>query len=366
MRIVVSLLNFRPGRIGGGTETLLRNLIPELAAIKGDDTIVAVTYRDIADEITTPGLERVVVDKSGPQIILERCLEAFTPYRAFSIERVFREVEPDVILFPQQSMFPKTPAAPAVLTVLDLQHLSFPQYFPLFDTYFRKAIYGYSLERAECLIAISDFTRMELIDLCGVASEKVVAIPLGYSPPDVSETEVSELVTGPYLYYPAASFPHKGHAVLLRTFAHLKNTIADFDYKIVFTGQRTGYWKHLEKQIRETGIGNLVIHLGFVSFEEVNRLYRGAEAVLFPTEYEGFGLPVVESATFGKKTIASKLPVFDEIGLPKHYQIDFSDPKQFLEALRSDLPIELEKEVWTWARNAEETLAVFRSVGRGT
>src|SRR5512145_108330 len=234
MRIVISLLAFRPGRIGG-TETYLRALLEQLPRVASRETLIAVMDRDLAAALPTPGFERVVVPMSARRVVVERILEAFTPFRARGLERVFAELRPDVAFFPQQSLFPRRVAAPSVLTVVDVQHLVFPEYFALFDRLYRPRIYPYSMERAASIVAISHFTKAEIVARCGIDAEKIVPIPLGVAPIDASTFSPYPGLEVPYLYYPAASLPHKNHATLFATYAALRRG-GRIPHKLVLSG----------------------------------------------------------------------------------------------------------------------------------
>lgn len=359
MRIAVSLLNFRPGQIGG-TETYLRQLVERLPDLRGSDEIVVVAARDVAPLVGRPGLELAVVDAGDRELVAARILEAFTPYRARFAERAIERVRADVTFFPQQSIFPKAVAGPCVMTALDVQHLFFPQYFALFDRVFRRAIYPWSLQRADRVVAISEFTRRTLIERCGTPARKVVTVPLGVSAVDRARYEPLEGVPRPYLYYPAAALPHKNHAALIRSFAALYRRGA-LDAHLVLTGRQTALWPKLRALAASLGVADRVLHLGFVPYEQVRRLYSGAEAVVFPTQFEGYGLPAVEAVEFARKVIVSRLDVFDEIGVPRENQIDFDDPEQLRSALALPGPTALAKPVLSWEQVAERTLAVIRA-----
>ncbi len=362
MKLVVSLLSFRPGQVGGA-ETYVRQLlakIPDAAA--RDDGLVAVMDRDVAVAIETPGWDRVVVPRSGRQVIAERILEAFTPYRALALERILAGIAADVTLFPQQSIFPKRAPVRAVLTVVDVQHLYHPENIPWFERVFRAAIYPHAIARAEHLLAISEFTRTTLLERCGVAPERVTAVPLGHEGLSAADVVPTDRVSGAYLYYPAATFAHKNHSQLIRTYAVLRRR-GDLDAKLVFTGMQTSAWRRLARLARELGVDGDIVHLGFLPYPEIRRVYAGADAVVFPSRYEGFGIPVVEAAVeFRKKVITSRLPVFDEIGVPKDRQIDFADPAALLAALRAPGPTVLERPPGSWAECARRTLDVIRGV----
>jgi glycosyltransferase involved in cell wall biosynthesis len=358
----MSLLSLRPGRVGGA-ETYVRRLLAELPRVAAQgDRLVAVMDRDLAAALDTPGWERVVLQRGAGRIVVDRLLEAVPGWRARGVERAFRAIGADVVLFPQQTVFPKRVGGAVLLTVVDVQHLFHPENIPLSERLFRRATYPPALRRADHVAAISEFTRSTLLERCGLAPEKVTAVPLGYEPRGSAADAPTDRVTGPYLYYPAATFPHKNHAVLLRSYAALRRrgVLAE---KLVFTGMKTGGWPALQALARREGIAEDVIHLGFLPYGELRRVYAGANAVLFPSRYEGFGIPVVEAAVeFRKKVITSRLPVLDEIGVPRDRQIDFEDPDALLAALRLAGPTVLEREPSTWRECAARTLELARRI----
>jgi glycosyltransferase involved in cell wall biosynthesis len=267
----------------------------------------------------------------------------------------------DVTFFPQQSIFPKRAPGRAVVTVGDVQHLFLPENIPLFERAYRPAIYPYSMERAARLIAVSAATRDALVERCKIPSEKISVVHHGYDP-NPAAAEPTTLVQGPYLYYPAATFPHKDHATLIRSYATLRRR-GDLAEKLVLTGLRTPAWPGLARLARELGVEADIVHLGFLPYPETRRVYAGAAAVVFPSRYEGFGIPVLEAAVeFGKKVITSRLPVFDELGVPPDRQIDYGDPEALLAALRLPGPTTLARRPSTWDDCAARTMAVLREV----
>jgi alpha-1,3-rhamnosyl/mannosyltransferase len=126
---------------------------------------------------------------------------------------------------------------------------------------------------------------------------------------------------------------------------------------------QTPAWKGLARLARELGVEDDVVHLGFLPYPETRRVYAGADAVVFPSRYEGFGIPVLEAAVeFRKKVITSRLPVFDELGVPPERQIDFEDADALLAALRLDGPTVLARRPSTWEQCARRTIEVLRKV----
>jgi glycosyltransferase involved in cell wall biosynthesis len=359
MRFAMSLLSLRPGQVGGA-ETYVRQLVRWLPAVAGGDELALVMPREVANTLETPGWRRVIVDLSDRQLVMARIAEAFTPWRARGVERLFANV--DAVLFPQQSIFPKRVEAPAVLSVGDVQHLFHPGNIPLFERAFRAAIYPDGMRRARRIIAISEYTKKTLVERAGVPPDKITAVPMGFTPADAAPARPLDDLPGRYLYYPAATFAHKNHAVLFRTYAALERRGA-IDEPLLLTGARTGLWKKLARLIRELGMEGHIRHLGYLSHAEVRRVYAGASAIVFPSLFEGFGLPVLEAVEFGKKVIVSRLEVFEEIGVPAQLRIDFSEPDQLLAALRLPGPTRLSKPPLSWEENARAALGELRRAG---
>lgn len=366
MKLALSLLSLRPGQVGGA-ETYVRQLVAKLPGLtQPGERLVAVMDQDLAASWETRGWERVILPRSPRRIVADRILEAFTPWRALGVERALASIGADVTLFPQQSIFPKRAPGRAVLTIVDVQHLYHPEHVPASERAFRAAIYPYSMARADHLVTISDYVRTTVLEGCGVAAEKVTAIPLGYEPRDASAVTPTDRVAGPYLYYAAATFLHKNHAELIRAYATLRRR-GDLAEKLVLTGMQTREWPGLARLARTLGVEADVVHLGYLPYDEIRRVYAGAAAVVFPSRHEGFGIPVLEAAVeYGKKVVTSRLPVFDELGVPREFQVDFADPDALLAALRRPGPTVLQRTPATWTDCARRTLEVLRRVAAGS
>ncbi len=360
MKLAVSLLNYRPGHVGG-IETYIRKLSDAFAAPGQAHEIHFIAGEAVAATLPDSA-RRQVVPLSGKGLIGWRCLEAFTPLRAKQVARRIDGAGYDAILFPQQSIFPIGIETPAVLTVVDVQHLRRPEHYGLFDTHFRRAIYPPSLDKSRRIIAISQATKQDLVKLCGVDEDKVSVVHMGFDAAPVSGVVPERVVEEPYFYYPAATFPHKGHADLLRGFARLKEQRPA--PKLVFSGMQTPLWKGLQEQIRQLGLAEDVIHVGFVPYEQVVSLYSHADAILFPSEFEGFGMPVLEAVRYAKPIFCSDLPVFEELGVPDENRLDFRDANALLSVMENLEPTVLSKPPMSWTRCAEKTLQVMAEAVR--
>jgi len=205
---------------------------------------------------------------------------------------------------------------PAVVTLHDLQYLSYPAYFSAAKRRYLAMTQGRSLKRAKIVTAVSEFTRTQAIEAFDLDAAKVVVVPSVVRPmPAVSDDRRAELlrelgVQSAYILYPAATYPHKNHAMLLEAFATVTKTA---DVSLVLTGAvGAGAWgsahstrTDLADLVARLGIDDQVQALGYVTSEQLAALYAGASLLAFPSRFEGFGIPVLEAMAAGCPVVAA-------------------------------------------------------------
>src|SRR5262245_25695204 len=194
-------------------------------------------------------------------------------------------------------MLPPVERPPAVTTVLDLQHEEHPEFFGRAELRYRKVVYGWTIRRSRIVVTISEHARHTLIERHGLAPERVRAIHLAVDH-DVFTPGSGE--RGGYLLYPARPWAHKNHARLYEAFARLRRGRPGL--RLVLTGE--GDYGRLPDGVESRGR---------VSRVELVELYRGAAAVVFPSLYEGFGMPVVEAMACGCPVACSNTTSLPEI-----------------------------------------------------
>jgi alpha-1,3-rhamnosyl/mannosyltransferase len=204
---------------------------------------------------------------------------------------------------------------PVVLTVHDLQYLTFPQYFSRARRAYLDAMVPRSVGRASVVAVPSAYVRGTVIDAFGVDPDRVVVVPHGVpavfdsTPDDLAAVRRrAGLADRPYVVYPAITHPHKGHRVLVDMLDHL-----DPDVQLVLLGGEGAAEAALRTAIAGSAQRERVHRLGRVPDLQRDALLAHAEAMVFPSEYEGFGAPLVEAMALGTPIVCSTAAAVTEV-----------------------------------------------------
>lgn len=223
----------------------------------------------------------------------------------------------DVIHFPTQIAY--RTEIPSIYHPWDLQHLHFPEFFTKADRISRERNYRAFCAQARFVSVLTQWGKDDLIRHYGINEDKVAVIPWGsvlsaYKPLDPEESaRHAQALSLPaqFVFYPAATWPHKNHELLIRALAHLNSHARPVS--AICTGMKT---KEIEKlmQMAETcGVSSLIRFLGFVSPAELQCIYQSATAMVYPSLFEGFGLPILEAFQSDLPVLCSDATVLPEV-----------------------------------------------------
>jgi len=234
---------------------------------------------------------------------------AIMPYsRLLPLAALLRWLRPTTLVSPLLGVDPvgTLPGVRHLAALPDTLSFDHPAAFSPADQAARRATVDRCAAPDTILITLSDFSRGQILRHTAFPPERVIAIPLGADPlgPDRLPAAPPPDIPAPYVFYPANSWPHKRHGLLLAIMDRLWET--EPDLRLVLTGGRVdgGDLPVLIAACRRPG---QVIDLGYVSEHRLASLYAGARAVLFTTAYEGFGMPLVEAMQAGCPVIAAPL-----------------------------------------------------------
>jgi glycosyltransferase involved in cell wall biosynthesis len=278
MRVGISLLTLVPG-IVGGSETYARELVGALNRV--GELEYRVFTPAIVDDIEGQRVRAYRANRTTPGRIVGMTRAAVAPG---SLRKELRLDELDAIHFPLTVMLPRVDRPPAAVSLLDIQHVFFPEFFSRAELLYRRFAYGWSLRKARTVIAISQHVKDTLVERMQIEPERVEVVYLGL---DHELFRPGDETREPFLVYPANPWPHKNHPRLFEAFERLRRDRPEL--RLVLTG--TG----LEKLTLPDG----VVVKGRVPREELASLYRRASALVFPSLYEGFGQPPLEAMACG-------------------------------------------------------------------
>jgi len=181
----------------------------------------------------------------------------------------------------------------------------------------------------------------------------------------------------PYLLYVGSVYPHKNISNLIRSIlvfnSKYHDTVHGNYLRLVVVCSRNAFWERLRKDINELNAQNFVNLAGFIPDEELVILYRQAEAFVFPSESEGFGLPGLEAMASGLPVLASDIPVFREVYQDAAFYFDQKNPEDIAQKIKKFLfdenlreqtrtkGLELVKN-YSWSKMAQKTLKIYKCI----
>jgi len=227
----------------------------------------------------------------------------------------------------------------SVVTVHDLIFLRHPELYRSWDARIYQKKYSQSIRRAGRIIAISENTRRDLIDLLGVDPRRIELIYQCADPVFYRQRSQDELravfqkyhITQPYLFYVGSLSERKNLLRLIDAYAMLagQNDLPE----LLFAGSGPVYRKKMEAKIAEYGLGSKIRFLERVPTEELPALYQGASIFLYPSIYEGFGIPVIESLFSKTPVICSHESCFQETAGDGGFFVDVKEPAEIARAI---------------------------------
>ena len=209
----------------------------------------------------------------------------------------------------------------AVVTIHDIIHLLYPQFLPnRAALFYARYMIRRALTRADRIITVSHNTRSDLVNYFRVPSSRIEVIYNGVSRrfrPDVAAEEKARVasllgIRTPYMLFLGGEKPHKNVQNVIRAFAKARRE-ASLSHALVLAGPMPTNPARITALISALEMGDAVVRPGVIDDEDLPGLYAGADVFLYPTLYEGFGLPVVEAMASGTPVLTSSTSALQEI-----------------------------------------------------
>jgi glycosyltransferase involved in cell wall biosynthesis len=344
--IVVDLTPVLPGGENGGAKIFVLELLSQLAELAPQTRFILLTQHASHEELAfldRPNMQRqMVIGATATQSMRPRLVRLASrvlphlPGRArrmasrvgyrinLAMKRssptLLRDLGADLLYCPFTAPVYAEPGVPVICTIHDLQYKTYPEFFSPEDVAHRDRTFVDACNRATMLAAVSNYSRDSAIRHGGVEPNRIQTIYLraaqrvldGCDDPAPVLSRLG-LTAGRYLIYPANFWRHKNHEMLFTAFGMAAaNGLAD-DIKLVCTGAPGTRQAWLEQAAAAMNLGERIVFPGFIPSREFGTLMTHSNAVIFPSLYEGFGLPVIESMAAGVPVACSNATSLPEV-----------------------------------------------------
>lgn len=353
------------GRHLTGNEVYIRSLLQAFGEIDRRSEFVAY--------ISEPTAESLI-----PARFQVRRVSA-NPYSrlGWDLGKLVRSDRPDLIHV--QYTAPLFTNVPTVVTVHDVSFLEHPEYFPATRRSQLRLTVARTVKRAARILTVSDFSRDAIMHAYDVPASKITVVPNAANPEfrvigrERAQKAVRDILRfdAPFVLSVGDLQPRKNQIGLIAAFSKLVTAHPHLKHHLVLTGKETWFTPKVRDAARDSGFASRIHFTGFVSDAELLQLYNGCECFVFPSFYEGFGLPILEAMACGRAVACSNTSAMPEVadgaGL-------LFDPYRVEEITRAMKDILIDAELrgrmerlglqraagFTWKKSARLTLDAYR------
>ena len=266
---------------------------------------------------------------------------------------------------------------PTIITVHDIAYIRFPNLLNKSRRIYKKNILKISIRKADIIVADSHSTKRDIIEYFGVEDEKIKVVHLGvesrFRPiENVEEYRLRNNLPSKMILNVGTLEPRKNVVTLIKVFKELRGKGFE-DYKLVIAGDKGWLYEQIFKEVEHSGLKQEILFRGVVSDEDLPMLYNCAGIFVYPSLYEGFGLPPLEAMACGIPVITSNTSSLPEVIGDVGIMVDPTDEKSLCDAMYSVLT---NKELWqhmsnkgllrskmfSWERSAQEILKIYDEI----
>jgi len=349
-----------------GNETYIRNLLNCFEVLDREADFIAYISR-----------EEAVADV--PERFIKRRV-AVNPFVRLGYDLPRRVAEDRPSLLHVQYTAPLTCSAPIVVSVHDVSFLEYPQYFTSFRAMQLRLTVRRTVKAASCVLTVSEFSKRAILDAYKLPDEKVVVLPNGVSSvfhPVARETAKRSLRTTlpavPFIMTVGDLQPRKNHLGLIAAFEDLLRAHPQLPHHLVIVGKETWYAPTVRAAAKKSHVADRIHFTGFVDDEELRRLYGACDLFVYPSFYEGFGLPILEAMACGRAVACSNTSAMPEVADSAALLFDPCSKRELVFAMRDlllnpELRQRMERlgvqraGMFSWASSAAKTLDLYYAV----
>jgi glycosyltransferase involved in cell wall biosynthesis len=356
------------GRHQTGNEVYIRSLLNAFASQARDCEFVAYVSTDTARDVIPPSIPTRRV--------------AANPFRRLGVDLAarLRQDRPDLLHV--QYTAPVACPTPVVASVHDVSFLEHPEYFTRDRAVQLRWTVRRTVRRAARVLTGCEFSKQAILKAYSDLDErKVVVVPYAAAPEfrplprETARTAVLERfsISGPFILNVGDLQPRKNQIGLIKAFAKLVRAYPQIKHKLALAGKDTWFAGRVREAAHDSGVADRIHFFGFVTDDDLLRLYNACDLFAFPSFYEGFGLPALEAMACGRAVVCSSTSALPEVVdgaaiLTDPYSVDEMARAMADLLLDSEMRARTERlgqrraAVFNWQKTAQRTLEVYREV----
>jgi len=373
MKIAIQAADLDNDRIDG-TRVYLLNLLRHFGKISPDDEFLIYHRKNFNLELTPPELENYKIKKADFPFLWTQTRFAWEIWKD----------NPDALWMPMHNLpAVKRNNLKTIVTIHDLAFKYFPDHFPKKDLFKLNFLAGQAIKNADKIIAVSRSTKKDILKFYPkIKEEKIKVIYHGFDaelfhrqfPKEKTNNILTSynLQSTNYLLYVGAIQPRKNLETLIKAFELYKKGLRIKNYelrdlKLVLAGGKAWMWESTTEKIKKSPFKKDIILTGKTSFENLAVLYKNAGIFIFPSLYEGFGIPILEAFASGVPVICARNSSLSEVGGKAVEYFKGSDTEELCgkiekvlsdKELRNSMVAKGKKQIekFSWEKCARETL----------
>lgn len=315
-KIAIDLLWLRPKKVGG-TEFYIRNLLDGFRKLDEPFQFALLVSQDNKDTFVhyTEDARFTLLESNVVSANIAKRIR----WQFFCQNRFLRKNGIRKCFIPVYCRPLLNGGITYVNTIHDLQAAHYPQYHPIHEIAYSKLCWWLDVHLSEHIVAISDWVKEDIIARYHVKSDRITTI---YNPITINKDEVAPfielsekygIIEKEYYYTVSQLIPHKNLDTLIKVMQQIKERKLDLPCRLLISGVNGESRDKLERQIREQRLEKEVTLTGFVDNAERNALYKYSRAFLFPSVFEGFGMPPIEAMLLGTIVITTNRTCIPEV-----------------------------------------------------
>jgi glycosyltransferase involved in cell wall biosynthesis len=350
-----------------GNETYIRNLLNCFEVLDREADFVAYISRDEASADVPERFQKKRVS-ANPFVRL-----------GYDLPRRVAEDRPSLLHV--QYTAPLVCSAPIVVSVHDVSFLEHPEYFTFFRATQLRLTVRRTVKAASCVLTPSEFSKQRILDAYKLSDDKVVVMPYGVSSvfhPVARETAQRGMRTAlppvPFILTVSDLQPRKNHLGLIQAFEDLIEAHPRLPHHLLIVGkEKTWFASAVQAAAKKSRAADRIHFTGFVDDEELRRLYGACDLFVYPSFYEGFGLPILEAMACGRAVACSNTSAMPEVADSAALLFDPCSRRELVFAMRDlllnpELRQRMERlgvqraATFSWSSSAAKTLDLYYAV----